>query len=58
MVIASLNCENISVSAFLCSREKFSVQTKQLQNSPKTDINLRPFAHQTFCEHPKVSAGK
>ena len=29
MLIASLICENISGFAFLCSREKFSAQTKR-----------------------------
>ena len=30
MVLASLNCESISVFNFLCNREKFSAQPKGL----------------------------
>ena len=35
---------------------KTTAISKQLQNAPKKDSNLRPFTHQALCEHQKVSA--
>jgi hypothetical protein len=48
MVIASLVCENISVFGFLCSREKFSAQSKGLFLRNKHKMPRKIVAPATF----------
>ena len=50
MVIASSNCENISVFAFLCSREKFSAQPKGLLLRNKRNMPRKIAAPATFSQ--------
>ena len=50
MVIASLNSENISVFAFLCSREYFSAQSKGLFLRNKRKMPRKIVAPTTFSQ--------
>jgi hypothetical protein len=50
MVIASLNSENISVFAFLCSREYFSAQSKGLFLRNKRKMPRKTAALATFLQ--------
>ena len=56
MVIASLNSENISVFAFLCSRENFSAQSKGLFLRNKCKMTRKLVAPATFS--PKGYKGQ